>query len=50
MNYGELKQIFRELKRASPRDNLTAHIIFKRGQRKNQAGACNGDQRACGEW
>lgn len=28
MNYTELKQIFRELKRNSPRDDLTAHIIF----------------------
>ena len=28
MNYAELKQIFRELKRTSPRENLTAHIIF----------------------
>ena len=28
MDYAELKQIFRELKRTSPRDDLTAHIIF----------------------
>ena len=28
MNYDELKHIFRELKRTSPRENLTAHIIF----------------------
>ena len=28
MNYGELKQIFRELKATSPKENLTAHIIF----------------------
>ena len=28
MNYSELKQIFRELKATSPRDDLTAHIIF----------------------
>ena len=28
MNYSEIKQIFRELKRTSPRDDLTAHIIF----------------------
>lgn len=28
MNYSEVKQIFRELKRTSPRDDLTAHIIF----------------------
>ena len=28
MNYSELKQIFRELKQTSPRDDLTAHIIF----------------------
>ena len=28
MNYSELKEIFRELKRTSPRKNLTAHIIF----------------------
>lgn len=28
MEYKELKQIFRELKRTSPRDDLTAHIIF----------------------
>lgn len=28
MNYAELKQIFQELKRTSPRENLTAHIIF----------------------
>jgi len=28
MNYSELKQIFRELKRTSPKDDLTAHIIF----------------------
>ena len=28
MNYAEVKQIFRELKRTSPRDDLTAHIIF----------------------
>ena len=28
MNYGELKQIFRKLKAISPRDDLTAHIIF----------------------
>lgn len=28
MNYSELKQIFRELKRTSPMENLTAHVIF----------------------
>lgn len=28
MNYSEVKQIFRELKRTFPRENLTAHIIF----------------------
>ncbi len=28
MNYAELKQTFVELKRTSPRENLTAHIIF----------------------
>jgi len=28
MNYSELKQIFQELKRNSPREDLTAHIIF----------------------
>ena len=28
MDYAELKQIFRELKRISPREDLTAHIIF----------------------
>ena len=28
MNYNDLKQIFRELKRTSPREDLTAHIIF----------------------
>ncbi len=28
MNYSEIKQIFRELKRTSSRDDLTAHIIF----------------------
>lgn len=28
MNYSELKQIFQELKRTSPREYLTAHIIF----------------------
>ena len=28
MNYSELKQTFRELKRTSPREDLTAHIIF----------------------
>lgn len=28
MNYGELKQIFQELKQDSPKDDLTAHIIF----------------------
>jgi len=28
MNYSELKQIFRELKATSPKENLTAHIIF----------------------
>ena len=28
MDYNELKQIFQELKRTSPRENLTAHIIF----------------------
>ncbi len=28
MNYSELKQIFRELKRNSPREDLTAHIVF----------------------
>ncbi len=28
MVYAELKQIFRELKRTSPKDDLTAHIIF----------------------
>ena len=28
MNYSELKQVFRELKGTSPRDDLTAHIIF----------------------
>jgi len=28
MEYPELKQIFRELKRTPPREDLTAHIIF----------------------
>jgi len=28
MKYSELKQIFRELKRTSPMEDLTAHIIF----------------------
>lgn len=28
MNYGEVKQIFQELKRTYPKDDLTAHIIF----------------------
>lgn len=28
MNYSELKQIFRDLKRNSPKEDLTAHIIF----------------------
>lgn len=28
MNYSDLKEIFRELKATSPRDDLTAHIIF----------------------
>lgn len=28
MNYSDLKQIFQELKRTLPRENLTAHIIF----------------------
>ena len=28
MNYSELKQIFQDLKRTSPREDLTAHIIF----------------------
>ena len=28
MNYSELKRVFRELKATSPRDDLTAHIIF----------------------
>jgi len=28
MNYSELKQVFRELKATSPKDDLTAHIIF----------------------
>ena len=28
MKYVELKQIFRELKQTSPREDLTAHIIF----------------------
>ena len=28
MIYAELKQIFRELKQTSPRDDLTAHIVF----------------------
>ena len=28
MTYPELKTIFRELKRSSPREDLTAHIIF----------------------
>ena len=28
MNYSELKQIFRELKATSPKENLTAHIIL----------------------
>lgn len=28
MNYSEVKQIFRELKQTSPKDDLTAHIIF----------------------
>ena len=28
MNYRELKEIFQELKRTSPREDLTAHIIF----------------------
>ena len=31
MNYSELKESFRELKRNSPNDNLTAHIIFTDG-------------------
>ena len=31
MNYSELKEIFWELKRNSPNDNLTAHIIFTDG-------------------
>lgn len=34
MDYAELKQIFRELKRTSPRDDLTAHIIFTEGSFK----------------
>ena len=28
MDYAEVKQIFRQLKRASPKEDLTAHIIF----------------------
>ena len=28
MNYRELKQIFRELKQKTPKEDLTAHIIF----------------------
>ena len=28
MNYAELKQLFQEFKRNSPKENLTAHIIF----------------------
>ena len=28
MTYSELKQIFQELKRTDPKENLTAHIIF----------------------
>ena len=28
MNYGDLKQVFQKLKRTSPSENLTAHIIF----------------------
>lgn len=28
MTYSELKNIFQELKRNSPRENLTAHVIF----------------------
>ena len=28
MNYSELKQIFRELKATSPKEDFTAHIIF----------------------
>ncbi len=28
MNYAELKQTFRELKKTSPKDDLTAHITF----------------------
>ena len=28
MNYTDLKQVFQELKRTSPRENLTAHITF----------------------
>lgn len=28
MNYKELKRVFRELKQTSPKENLTAHIIF----------------------
>lgn len=31
MTYSEMKQIFRELKRTSPRDNLTAYVIFTEG-------------------
>ena len=31
MNYSELKRVFRELKATSPRDDLTAHIIFTEG-------------------
>ena len=28
MKYSDLKQIFRDLKKTSPRENLTAYIIF----------------------
>ena len=28
MDYSELKTVFQELKRTSPRENLTAHIVF----------------------
>ncbi len=63
MDYAELKQIFWELKRTSPREDLTAHIIFTEDSFDKPYSLLSrtycissnlkpfaGDQTACGEW
>lgn len=36
MKYSELKQIFRELKRSSPTEDLTAHVVFTEDSFQNK--------------